>query len=261
MLTSLTVDRKKLWAALAEKSNAPFYCPECGGETVLHKGRVKIHHFAHKSGALCEYGGGESEAHMRCKSEIYMELAKHTQLECELEKPLGKVRPDVWVLSKATGNQCAIEVQISTLTMDKIIYRTEQYNRLGVYVLWLSPWTDDLDKRIYSPRMWEKWVHATYFGRVYYWRNGLTVTPIHFGDNKTWVEESTWYEPGGYEMSAGGYFRTQKRTKVICPGNDVDIAKAFKPVQREAWAGGDIFVPKSRLLVDTQPVWWKGKEQ
>jgi len=31
----------------------------------------------------------------------------------------------------------AIEVQISTLTMDQIVYRTKEYARKGIHLLWL----------------------------------------------------------------------------------------------------------------------------
>lgn len=257
MLTSTTANGEKVLAALAEKSSGPFSCPECNHETVLHKGLIKVHHFAHKPPVFCEYGKGESEEHRKCKQEIYTELIKDDRLECELEKPLGKVRPDIFIFSKASGKKYAIEVQISALTMEKIIYRTRQYDVLGIYVLWLSPYSDDLERYTYSPKTWEKWVHATYFGRVYYWLHGLTVVPIHFGSHTKWVEESTWYEPGGYEQSAGGYFKRQKRKKKISKGEPVEITKAFKATSRDAWAGGDIIVPKCKILADTQAAWWK----
>lgn len=262
MLTSLTLrNNQKVIAADVWKDDGPFFCPECRGETVVHKGNIKIHHFAHKPPISCEYGKGESLEHMECKTEIYNELLKNQNLICELEKPLGKVRPDVYIKSNVSGRSYAIEVQISNLTMDKIIYRTRQYNSLGISVLWLSPYKDELDKKIYSPQAWEKWIHATYFGRVYYWLYGLTLQPIHFGEHRKYVDESSWYESGGYERSAGGYFKTQKRTKVISRGKPVDITKSFKPVNRDAWVGGDMLVPQCKILMDTQDVWWKNSEQ
>ena len=261
MLTAENEKGQKVIAVETEKTDGPFHCPECQKETVLHKGKIKVHHFAHKPPVSCECGKGESEEHRQCKYEIYSELKKDGRFDCELEKPLGKVRPDIWLLSKATGNQCAIEVQISVLTMDKIIYRTEQYNKLGVYVLWLSPYSEALDEDVYAPKSWEKWVHATYFGRVYYWQKELTVVPVHFGEHQKYIDESTWYETGGHEMSAGGYFKSMKRTKTISKGDPVEITKAFKPVQRDAWRGGDIVIPKCRILSDTQSPWWKTKSK
>ena len=225
MLTSVKkADGSKVLADMAQKTDGPFACPECGNETTLHKGRIKIHHFAHKPPVLCEYGRGESSEHMRCKHEIYTCLSRINDLECELEKPLGTVRPDVYIYSKTKRMSYAIEVQISTLTMDKIIHRTKEYARLGIYVLWLSPYSDDIAMgQVYSPKSWEKWLHATYFGRVYYWTEKPTVIPVHFAEHQKWVEESTWYESGGYERSAGGYLKTQKRTKVVSRGTPLNI--------------------------------------
>lgn len=259
MLTAKNAKEKIVLASTSQKSDGPFYCPDCESEMILHKGRITIHHFKHKSHVRCEYGNGESEVHRRCKYEIFTELSRYNGLGCVLEKSLGKVRPDVFMVSKKTGNKCAIEVQISALTMDKIMYRTRQYESLGIYVLWLSPYSDDLDSDVYAPKSWEKWVHATYFGRVYYWLRGLSLLPIHFGEHRKWVEESVWFEPGGEECSAGGYFKTQKRTRTICKGPHVQIPSAFKPTIRNAWASGDIVVPQCRILLDKQPAWWKGK--
>jgi hypothetical protein len=55
-----------------------------------------------------------------------------------------------------------------------------EYARKGIYVLWLLQWTPTLNARRYTPRLWEKWIHAAYFGRMYYWIEGLTVASYHF---------------------------------------------------------------------------------
>ena len=48
MLTSICRNERKAYADIASKSDAPFKCPMCGNETILRKGKVKVHHFAHK---------------------------------------------------------------------------------------------------------------------------------------------------------------------------------------------------------------------
>jgi competence protein CoiA len=58
------------------KANAPFVCPECGDEVVLRRGSVRVGHFAHKIPDACHYGAGETEAHRRCKLEIYEALLR-----------------------------------------------------------------------------------------------------------------------------------------------------------------------------------------
>lgn len=84
-----------------------------------------------------------------------------------LELPLEEVRPDVSATIK--GVPVAIEVQISSLSVETIMRRTIDYHRRGIYVLWLLQWTPALDRPRYAPKIWEKWVHAAYYGRVYYW--------------------------------------------------------------------------------------------
>src|SRR5690606_11363932 len=126
-----------------------------------------------------------------------------------LERSLKTCRPDV--SAYINGVPVAIEVQISTLTIEKIIQRTEEYARKGIYVLWLLQWTPYLDANRYSPRLWEKWIHATYFGRVYYWIEGLKVVSYRFDPFLKHVPESNWYEDRGEEMSAGGYRKKSKR--------------------------------------------------
>ena len=54
-------DAVKVIACDMYKTDGPFYCPICGTETILHRGPIKIAHFAHKPPTTCEYGRGESE--------------------------------------------------------------------------------------------------------------------------------------------------------------------------------------------------------
>lgn len=253
MLTSVNAINKKVVAQDADKSEKPFYCPECNSETILRQGLVKTHHFAHKPPISCQYGQGESDGHRNCKESIYDHLRQNQDLvkNCELEKNLGRVRPDIYF--EKNGQRIAIEVQISNLTMEKIIYRTEQYRRLGVSVLWLpiltgTMWHVYLNSDDYSPKQWEKWLHATYFGRVYYWSRKLDILPFHY-DKVTLYKEWSDYG-GGYEYASKRYKRLEK-------GNLVSLLDDFEPVERSAWRGGKIFVPSCKILRDKQEKWWK----
>ena len=174
-------DGKKVVAWQQEKSDGPFTCPCCAEETILKKGTIKVHHFAHKSPIVCEYGRGETEEHRLCKLAIYEGLRQHSRFrDVQIERGLGTVRPDVscWM----DQIPIAVEVQISTLTLDQIVYRTAQYAKKGIYVLWLPLYKEALEDRRYSPKVWERWVHAAYYGRVYYWTGGLEVALYHFGE-------------------------------------------------------------------------------
>lgn len=264
MLTSINTKGQKVIAQDATRLDKPFYCPSCSSETVLKQGLVKAHHFAHKPPITCEYGQGESEAHRECKQAIYNELlAGQGVTNCELEKSLGVVRPDVYF--ERNNQKFAIEVQVSALTMEKIIRRTQLYNDLGIFVLWLSPYesnptlatlVDECPDGRYAPKQWEKWLHATYFGRVYYWYDSC-IYPVHFSEYQLYVEDREWYTSDAEHMSAGGYYRISKKYRSPSEGITLDLLKDFHPTTRKAWKGGNIIVPDCKLLIDKQEKWWK----
>jgi competence protein CoiA len=155
-------------AYFANKSQAPFSCPECNDPVILKTGKSRINYFAHENPLACKFAGGESEAHENCKMQIFAALKQHPNVSnAALERPLGTNRPDV--SATINGVPVAIEVQISSLSLDTITRRTIEYARKGIYVLWLLQWTPELNFPRYTPQLWEKWIHAAYFGRVYYW--------------------------------------------------------------------------------------------
>jgi competence protein CoiA len=239
---------QSVFAKHESKSNGPFVCPECAKEVVLRKGTVRLTHFAHKSPIACSYGAGETEAHRRCKMEIYEALLRQPGVtEVALERSLKTVRPDV--SAHINGIPVAIEVQISTLSQETIIHRTKEYERKGIYVLWLAQWSPYLDGDRYSPRLWEKWVHAAYFGRVYYWIKGLQVACYRFDPHFTRVPETSWYSDDGEKITAGGYNRKSKRYRMPVRGETLNLARDFVPRQREWWKGGDLTVPFAKLFI------------
>lgn len=257
MITSIrSSDGQKVIARDSYKQEGPFFCAQCQSEVVIHKGLVKVHHFAHKPPVTCQYGQGESEYHRKCKQEIFDCLVNAGGIVCcELERNLGKVVPDIYLETKS--KRIAIEVQISCLTMNRIIERTEEYNRLGIYVLWLPIFNHSILAGVYSPKLWEKWLHATYYGRVYYWIGGLEIIPVHFDEHQVLVEESNWFTSDGDEMSAGGYYRKSKRYRTPNLGSKLNILKGFRATERDSWLGGDIIVPDCRILTDKHDIWWK----
>jgi len=167
-------DGQTVTAYLESKANGPFVCLQCREEVILKTGRHRTNHFAHANPIACKFLTGESEIHRRCKMEIFEALQKEPRVcNVALERALGEVRPDV--SAYINGVPVAIEVQISSLSVETIMQRTIDYFRKGIYVLWLLQWTPELDAKRYTPRLWEKWIHACYFGRVYYWIEGLKI--------------------------------------------------------------------------------------
>lgn len=245
MMTAIRqLDGRKVGAWEVDKNERPFLCPCCSEVVTLRRGGIKAPHFAHQPPVTCEYGTGESEEHRRCKISIYEALVAHPCVsKCEVERDLGAVRPDV---SAYINNvPVAIEVQASNLTLQKIRQRTEEYARRGIYVLWLPIYKESLKRELYSPRPWEHWLHEAYFGRVYYWLEGLRIQPVHFRDYFAQVRGRT-----------RDYEKLSTR-KVPLDGLAALLTEDFIPVKREAWARNFINIPHARLFMDKQPDWYE----
>ncbi len=256
MLTATrSSDSNKVLARVSERSEAPFACPVCRREVILRKGKIKVHHFAHRPPVLCALGKGETESHHRAKLAIYDALRNETHVtDVELEKNLGGSIADVY--ARIAGAPVAVEIQRSSLTVNEIVSRTEKYHRLGIAVLWIGLDSHDLASQRYTPRAWEKWCHAAYFGRVYYWESGQILRVAHFDPYYIHVDSSTWYQDGE-ERSAGGYDRTSRRWRTPKLGVPALLAHSFNVNARVSWSKGTISVPACTLYVDRQPKWWK----
>lgn len=254
MLSAIqTLFETKIMAADADRQwDAPFSCPACGSPVILKQGRIITPHFAHKPPVTCEYGLGESEQHRIIKTEIFNALRDHGKAAVELEKRLGPAITDIYFETKS-GQKIAVEVQISKLTMDKIIARTMTYHQLGVYVLWLVPWKDELNERRYSPSQYEKWLHVLNFGKVYYHLEGLEVVPVHFAPYELEVPESGYYDSTGNYNGFGGYKRKSKRYRTPIQDEDtVNIATDFQSRTTVKRDFGGFSIPSARIYMVKQ---------
>lgn len=256
MLTAIRQsDAIKVLARQSERIESPFLCALCRREMILRKGPIKIHHFSHKPPTTCSLGKGETELHHRAKLEMYDALrADALASEVELEKNLGGSIADVY--ARISCIRVAVEIQRSSLSVNDIITRTRNYHRLGIAVLWIGLPNPSLPSKQYSPRAWEKWCHAAYYGRVYYWKQGQTLQVVHFDPYNIHVPSSTWFQDGS-EQSAGGYDRVSKRWRTPNPGGSVLLARGFQSAARSAWSGGTVSVPDCTLYVDRQRKWWR----
>jgi competence protein CoiA len=170
--------------------DGPFYCPTCREQVILKQGRIVIAHFAHYPEATCAYPNeGESDEHRLAKLEIYQALVQIPGVtNVRLERYLREVRPDVsFVLN---GKLVAIEIQVSRLTLDRIEERTTAYARKNIAVLWMPLFSMELFESRYTPKDWERYLHAMYYGKVYYWFEGLLVQPVEFGE---YLLEPDWW--------------------------------------------------------------------
>jgi competence protein CoiA len=235
-------------AYLESKANAPFVCSDCGDKVVLKTGNVRVNYFAHANPRPCRYDAGESEDHRQCKMQIYEALRRMPGVEnVALERPMGTNRPDV--SAYINGVPVAIEVQISSLSLNTIRHRTTEYARKGIYVLWLLPWTPDLADERYAPKLWEKWIHAAYFGRVYYWIEGLKIVSYRFEPHLQSVPKQSWYPANGEKMTGGGYSRRSTRYRRPVRVETLHLVTDFIPKDRE-WSGENGFtVPVAKLFL------------
>ena len=243
MLTALIQSSgQKVAAWEAERADKPFVCFCCGREVTLRRGETKAPHFAHRPPVTCEYGAGESAEHRKCKLEIYEHLSRHPEVtKCELERDLRTVRPDVSAYVR--GVPVAIEVQLSSLSLGRIAYRTSEYARKGIYVLWLPLYSESLGRELYRPRPWERWLHALYQGRVYYWLGGVQILPVHFRDYLVKVRGRT---SDYHKLSAG---------RVPLSGKELSLADDLQPVVCAARRDGAAHLPESKLYMDGGPGW------
>ena len=236
MLSALSKSGEIL-AEQVNKLDGPFSCPMCKEDVIVKKGRVKVDHFAHMPASDCSYGSGESEEHRQAKKEIYQALKNHPQVsKLKLERSLGDVRPDISFYLCSTP--IAIEVQVSTLPLDTIDRRTASYTSKGIYLLWVSPY-DRAMKYIqkYSPRLWEKYIHTMYFGKVYYWSEGQTLQPVRFDPYRLYVEETEY---------GGGYYRNSKRYRTPCLLEPTMIT-TLSTIKRKPWNESGLSVPAAKL--------------
>jgi len=241
-------DRRPVSAYHMVKEQGPFQCPECGDPVVLKTGHNRINHFAHEHPLATHYSENESDEHRKCKMEIFEALCKLPNVRgAELERPMGANRPDIFAY--INGTPVAIEVQLSNLSVETIMQRTIEYHRKGIYVLWLLPWVETLDRSRYMPRSWEKWLHAAYFGRVYYWLRDLEVVSYSFEPHLRTIPKKIWHAENGKQMIAGGYSRRSKNHRTAVRGRTLNLANDFVPKQRYWWKGNGIKVPDAKLFM------------
>lgn len=131
---------------IEKDKNEIYYCDFCDSEVIHHKSKsqVKIGHFKHqKENSSCANNQPESEHHIKTKKDIRDYLhEKHKSFNIiELEKWIcnKSIRPDVYI-ETAKNTKIAIEVQVSQITVDQMIHRTERYYKNDIHVLWVLVW-------------------------------------------------------------------------------------------------------------------------
>ena len=134
MLTAINQDGCLVNLVMDEpQRNDRFYCPGCQGQVRLKQGTIMRPHFAHVSLKACQYVyENESAQHLELKSTLYRWLKHEVAVEIEAVLPeLGQIA-DLLV-----EGRLALEVQCSSLSIQRLQERTKAYQDQSIEVLWL----------------------------------------------------------------------------------------------------------------------------
>jgi len=264
-----TVNNERVHAANAIKEDGPFYCDECLSEAIVRKCVDKKDHFAHKGRLSKLYGSGESDLHLNCKTEILNALqeaypdgnwAVERTLPAIKEKELLALQPDI--SGRINKQGVVIEVQRSFLNVKTITKRTVEYKKRGAAILWIVPIKEELGTEFFRPRLFEKFLHSMYFGKVYYWKTGYggKILPVHFQRAERWINEQSWFDADtGEERTEGGYWKNYKTIRQpIASDGLLNIADKFKAVHANEWEPDNekMKIPERIIFRDNLDKWW-----
>jgi competence protein CoiA len=256
------------------KKDGPFYCPSCLCEVVVRKCTNKVNHFAHHARQSSILTKKDKALHDNCRNEILNCLKKEfPDGNWEKERPIHAnaakgfkmIVPDI--SGRINEIPVAIEVQVSKYTVNRIKTKLIEYEKRKekVAVLYLVPLKEELGPEGFRPRLFEKYLHSIYGGRVYYWTkgSGLVLQPVHFSPTTRLIEASTWYDIEIHDYrSVGGYFLTYRTIKKPNYGKPVDIAKDFIKHPKLYWEPKNVkhAIPHCTIFKDNLQKWWVKNE-
>ncbi len=261
-------DNKRVEAEFITKADGPFFCQSCLSEAIVRKCVEKVDHFAHHARLSPVVGRKDHQLHNNCRDEICSILQStfpdgkwdtERSIPAKPDKNLKEIIPDI---SGRINNQpIAIEVQTSSYTINKLVEKTIEYHRRKVAVLWLVPLKSELGSEPFRPRLFEKYLHSLYFGRIYYWipDSNKFLLPVHFSPTKRWIEEATWFDTDDHEeKTVGGYYLTYRTVKMPNYAQKVDLTNDFNIVERPAFEPKNVKkgIPVCTIFKDKLKEWW-----
>jgi competence protein CoiA len=263
---------KRVYCDNVNKEDGPFYCPICMSPVIVRKCSEKEDHFAHKPRLSPVLTTKDQSLHTECKNSICKYLAEkypegkwavERKIDGNPEKGIKTVVPDI--SGRINNVPIAIEVQRSTYTLGKIKDKTEQYYKWGVYVLWIIPLREDLGNDDFRPRLFEKYLHAMYYGRAYYWipTKPNKLLPVHFSFSARYIEPTSFFDEEGEEHNFGDYYLPYKTIKKPNYNGFIDIATDLKKVERPLFKNKkwEEKIPACKIMMDMKEVWWPNNEK
>jgi competence protein CoiA len=139
-----------------------FYCTACQNPVQLKLGTKRLPHFAHLKDAKCaSHAEHETPYHMEGKRQLYLWLSKQG-VEVEIESYLSEIKQRPDLLLKDNGEKIAIEYQCSQLTHELLNKRTQSYNRLSIFPIWIlgESWLKTNKEPLFEVTLFQ-WLFAT----------------------------------------------------------------------------------------------------
>lgn len=272
-------------ADVAKKEDGPFYCGECHSEAFLRVCREKVTHFVHKADRTSLMSIRNQELHDQIKKDLCNklnaasgELLWQTEVVIPYEASKGKkdiMRPDIAGRIKpdpknplnTKGLPVAIEIQRSTYSISYLHERLLTYHNLGIYVLYIIPITKKLGQGAkFRPRLFEKFLHQSYLGRVYYYDISDPVGllyPMHFSPAVGSVPSSEYYSKNGEHIFHSGYDFIYSTLKTANWGPSFSIFNAARFEELPEYLDGDERkkVPGRRVVIHNAAHWWDKDER
>jgi len=131
MLVAQCLSGERVEAA-RDLPDGTFACPHCSTAVILKRGRVKVAHFAHAPGAVCDWAR-ESATHLLAKrvlADQFRALGYTVNLEESHPKETRRVDVAVTVPS---GHRVAVEIQDSAISVAEMKRRNAADRRSGFF--------------------------------------------------------------------------------------------------------------------------------
>ncbi|WP_206854928.1 competence protein CoiA [Candidatus Enterococcus mangumiae] len=122
-----------VFLATEARKERKYYCPSCGNQVFLKRGKKRIAHFSHHDPTNCQvFSEAESEEHLYLKKQCFGWLKKsYPRVEME-----GYLSPLAQRADIIAGHH-VFEIQCSQLSYTRMIERTTNYQANGYIVWWL----------------------------------------------------------------------------------------------------------------------------
>ena len=236
MIYAVTKDKKRI-SSYDSIEKDKYFCPSCGGEVILKRGKTNVSHFAHKNLLDCDIFTSEmSEWHISWQNKFPIEtrkvIIKHTfnqedRFTREYNIKIGKEyihRADVCI-----GNY-VIEFQHSNIKKEQFMLRNYFYAQCGYKVIWLFDFRDEFS----SGRMkyYDEWSNGYDNGGKWKWsnpprflsdisphRNKMIKLIFQFADDKNdgvgYIGLVTWAMDSNVDISGTDYKRFFTSYKIM----------------------------------------------